>query len=140
MAHHLPKNTLPILFADIASHAKGGQICMTMLTHFFGIGPDQNINQMACAKAFIRAQHRRKRLAHGRCAVKGFRWFFAQIAFATILRLLPKILQKDRTATFQRLGQSQERIQTPMIGMSAFRWRKAFVDLGASKTNIVRTI
>ena len=77
MAHHLPKNTLPILFANIASHAKGGQIGMTMLTHFFGISPNQNINQMTRAKALIRAQHSRKRLAHSRCAVKGFRWFFA---------------------------------------------------------------
>ena len=53
VAHHLTKNRLPLTLVVFRSNAKGRQLIVSTLTHFFGIISKQNIDEMPGTEPFV---------------------------------------------------------------------------------------
>ena len=92
---------------------------------------------MACAKPFVSAQHCRQRLAHRRGAVKHLGRFVAQVAGAAGHFGFAKIPQQRLAATLQRLGQTQQRVQPPVVGGAAFGRGQPLVNLRTAQFDVI---
>mmetsp|Transcript_6466 Transcript_6466/g.11096 ORF Transcript_6466/g.11096 Transcript_6466/m.11096 type:complete len:271 (+) Transcript_6466:2-814(+) len=95
---------------------------------------------MARAEILAGAQHHRERLLHGDRGVEQFWRLGAEIAVAAILGIVAEVGEQHLAATPLRLGETQQRVQTGMVGGFAFGWREALVHLLAAEADVVRAV
>ena len=132
MTHHLAEHRLPLWFAVFATNAVSGQTVVTTFADFFGLGTQQNVDQMTRTKPFFGTQNSGQRFAHSDRTVEHIHRRIAQITLATGHFRFIKIGQQVLAAAFQGLSQSKQRIQTCVIRCAAFGWGYPFINLIAA--------
>ena len=137
VAHYLPENRLPLDAGVFFADAKGWQLVVAALRDFFSHVAQQNVDQVASAKAFFGAQCSREGHAHGGRSVEHVGGFVAQITVAAGCGVFAEIGQQILAAAVQGFGEAKQRVQAAMIGGAAFGGGQTFVDLLAAIADVV---